>query len=65
MLSPHEFATLMLVMNAPDHADLDQTDLNALLERQLVEHEKLASGCLSFNLTEQGYVFLHTLTRTH
>ena len=58
MLSPHEFVTLMLVRDAPD-----QSDLNALLERQLVALEKLASGCMSLNVTEQGYSFLRAVTR--
>jgi len=65
MLSPHEFATLMLVRNAPDHTDLNRADLDALLERQLVALEKLASGRLSFNVTERGYLFLRAVTRKH
>ncbi|SAL81953.1 hypothetical protein AWB68_06327 [Caballeronia choica] len=32
MLSPHEFATLMLVKETPDREDLNPADLNALLE---------------------------------
>ena len=33
MLSPHEFATLMLLKDAPDQIDPDRADLEALLER--------------------------------
>ena len=44
MLSPHEFATLMLVKDAPDQIDLDRTELDTLLGRQLVALEQLASG---------------------
>lgn len=36
MLSPHEFATLMLVCQAPDQLDMNRAELDALLERQLV-----------------------------
>lgn len=34
MLSPHEFATLMLVRQAPDQLDMNRAELDALLERQ-------------------------------
>ena len=63
MLSPHEFATMMLVRDAPNHSDLNRADLDALLERQLVALEKLASGCMSLSVTEQGYSFLRAVTR--
>ena len=39
MPSPHEFATLMLLQDAPDQIDLDRADLEALLERQLITLE--------------------------
>lgn len=63
MLSPHEFATLMLVKAAPDRADLNPADLEALLEYQLVALEKLASGCTYLNLTDQGHLFLRAAER--
>ena len=63
MLSLHEFATLVLVRDALDHSDLNRADLDALLERQLVALEKLASGCMSLNVTEQGSSFLRAMTR--
>jgi hypothetical protein len=44
MLSPHEFATLMLLKDAPDQSELDRADVEALLERQLITLEKPASG---------------------
>lgn len=44
MLSPHEFATLMLVRHAPDQIDMDRAELDALLERQLVMLEHSAEG---------------------
>ena len=42
MLSPREFATLMLLKDAPDQIDPDRADLEALLERQLIT---LKSSC--------------------
>jgi hypothetical protein len=44
MLSPHEFATLMLLKDAPDPIDLDRAHVEALLERQLITLEKRMSG---------------------
>ena len=39
MLSPHEFATLMLIESAPEQVELNRIDLAALLERRLVSFE--------------------------
>ena len=44
MLSPHEFATLMLLKDVPDPIDLDRADVKALLEHQLITLEKPTSG---------------------
>jgi hypothetical protein len=45
MLSSHEFATLMmLVEDAPDLVELDHAELDTLVEHQLVALEVLASG---------------------
>ncbi|MBP0595253.1 hypothetical protein J8I87_37480 [Paraburkholderia sp. LEh10] len=54
MLSPHEFATLMLVAAAPDQIDLNRGELDTLLERQLVALEQLASGARRPHLTRDG-----------
>lgn len=54
MLSPHEFATLMLVEGAPDQAELDRANLDALLERQLVSLQRLASGHPRAEITDNG-----------
>jgi len=51
MLSPHEFATLLLVKDSPNQADMERDELDALLERQLVQLEKLASGLQQWSLT--------------
>lgn len=54
MLSPHEFATLLLVKDAPNQVDMDREELDALLEQQLVQLESLASGHQEWRLTESG-----------
>jgi hypothetical protein len=54
MLSPHEFATLLLVKDAPNQVDMGREELDALLEGQLVELENLASGRQRLRVTETG-----------
>jgi len=44
MLSPHEFATLMLVKDATEQLEVDRADLDVLLSRQLVSLEHAPSG---------------------
>lgn len=53
MLSPHEFATLLLVKDAPDQAEMERDELDALLEQQLVRLEALGSG-RRYCVTESG-----------
>ena len=36
MLSPHEFATLMLIKASPDQIDLGRAELDTLFEQQLM-----------------------------
>ncbi|WP_322014870.1 hypothetical protein [Paraburkholderia sp. J12] len=63
MLSPHEFATLLLVKDAPNQIDMDREELDALLERQLVQLERLASGHQQWRLTETGDSALRAIKR--
>ncbi|OUL75670.1 hypothetical protein [Paraburkholderia hospita] len=63
MLSPHEFATLMLVKAAPEQIDLDREELDTLLERQLVALEQLASGARRPRLTRDGDSVLQAVAR--
>ena len=63
MLSPHEFATLMLVKNAPEQIDLDRADLDALLERQLVSLEQLAGEQHVSLVTNRGDRVLKAVSR--
>ncbi|SAL88937.1 hypothetical protein AWB74_08838 [Caballeronia arvi] len=65
MLSPHEFATLMLVNAAPEQINLDREELDILLERQLVELEELASGHPRPRLTVDGHALLQAVARLH
>lgn len=64
MLSPHEFATLMLVKDSADRI-ADRDELDALLERQLVAMEQLAGGAVLPCVTQDGDSILRALTRIH
>jgi hypothetical protein len=64
MLSPHEFATLLLVKDAPNQLDMEREELDALLERQLVELERLATGHQQWRLTEGGDSALRAIKRS-
>jgi hypothetical protein len=63
MLSPREFATLMLVKDAPDQLGLDHADLDILLEQQLVALETLSSGQQRPQITSDGVSILKAVTR--
>ncbi|KAA1003543.1 hypothetical protein FVF58_36465 [Paraburkholderia panacisoli] len=63
MLSPHEFATLMLVKDAPDQLGLDRADLDMLLEHQLVALEALPCGQQRHQITRDGVSMLKAVTR--
>ena len=63
MLSPHEFATLMLLKDAPDQIDPARADLEALLERQLITLEKLTSGQRRPLVTLNGHSVLKAAAR--
>ena len=63
MLSPHEFATLLLVKDAPNQVDMAREELDALLEQQLVRLESLASGLQDWRLTESGDSAINAIKR--
>jgi len=68
MLSPHEFATLMLVSSAPDQIDKERAELDALIERQLISLENLAGNHWRPALTPSGYSMLrvaNAVRRSH
>ncbi|WP_233849549.1 hypothetical protein [Paraburkholderia sp. HD33-4] len=64
MLSAHEFATLMLVKDSADQI-ADRTELDALLDRQLIAMERLAGGDVLPRVTQEGDSLLRTLSRMH
>lgn len=64
MLSPHEFATLLLVKDAPNQLEMEREELDALLERQLVQLERMASGREEWRLTESGDTALRAIKRS-
>ncbi|MEJ2768158.1 hypothetical protein [Mycetohabitans sp. B46] len=63
MLSPHEFATLMLIRSAPEQIDMNRAELDTLLERQLVELEERAEGYRRPMLTPTGQSLLAAASR--
>ncbi|MFC0398783.1 hypothetical protein [Paraburkholderia rhizosphaerae] len=63
MLSPHEFATLMLIKNSPEQIDLNREELDTLLERQLVAFEQMPSGIHLPQLTGNGDSLLRAIAR--
>lgn len=63
MLSPHEFATLIMVRDAPDQIEGVREELHTLLERNLVTVELLASGLRRPCITPQGHAVLKAVAR--
>jgi len=63
MLSPHEFATLMLVKHAPDQIGLGHADLDALLRRQLVALDEDPLNKSRHYVTHEGEAFLYAVAR--
>lgn len=63
MLSPREFPTLMLVRQAPEQVELGRAELDALLERQLIALENLASGRSYPRVTSDGDSILNSIAR--
>ncbi|HVO22066.1 MAG TPA: hypothetical protein VMW56_00395 [Candidatus Margulisiibacteriota bacterium] len=63
MLSPHEFATLMLVRHSPEQIDMNREELDTLLERQLVALEQWTEGHRRLSLTTAGRSLLEAMGR--
>jgi len=61
MLSPHEFATLMLVKDARHESDFDQADLRALLDKQLIELVSVTAASALPRMTDRGRALLARL----
>lgn len=62
MLSPHEFAALLLVGNERDLDELDRADLASLVERQLIALERLSTG-RHLHLTDRGDLIVKAVNR--
>jgi hypothetical protein len=62
MLSPHEFAALLLIGGTREAADLDPDDLASLVERQLVALDQLVAG-RRLQLTEYGASVVRAVSR--
>ena len=58
VLSPHEFAVLLLVNDGAESDDLDRADVEALIERQLVTLERRGPDHSYARVTLQGYALL-------
>jgi hypothetical protein len=60
VLSPHEFATLMLIKDATYQSDFDHADLLALADREFI-----TIGCpeasMAPRLTDRGHALLSRL----
>jgi len=63
LLSPKEFATLMLVRHSPDQIDMNREELDTLLERQLVALEQWTEGHRRLSLTIAGRSLLEAVGR--
>lgn len=63
MLSPHEFATLVLVNEAPEQADLNFADVGALMANQLVTLVELGPNGGRPQVTLQEYLLLKAFGR--
>lgn len=62
MLTPHEFAALMLVHNESDQGQLDAADLEALFHRDFVALDK-SPDRRQAHLTRRGMSVLKAATR--
>ncbi|AXW61206.1 hypothetical protein CJO94_03830 [Ralstonia solanacearum] len=58
MLSPHEFAVLLLVNDSAESSELDHADVEALIERKLITLERHGADRCYARVTVQGYAFL-------
>ena len=63
MLSPHEFATLILVRDAPDQIEAHRAELDTLLERELVALDEAERGIPRPHITPNGNSVLEAFAR--
>lgn len=58
MLSPHEFAVLLLVNDSVEPHELDSADVDALIEHKLVELERQGLNQVYARVTAQGHALI-------
>nr|WP_244097543.1 hypothetical protein [Burkholderia ambifaria] len=63
MLTAHEFAALFLVHRAPEQIQSDRDDVVALVEQQLIEIRRDASGASRPALTADGLSIVQCMQR--
>jgi hypothetical protein len=63
MLSPHEFATLMLIHSAPEQIDMTRFELDTLVDCQLVSIEPVSGDSRRPALTPAGVYVLEVAAR--
>jgi hypothetical protein len=63
MLSPHEFATLMLIHSAPDQIDMSRFELDTLVDCQLISLEAVSGESHRPALTPAGVHVLEVAAR--
>ncbi|MFM0511726.1 hypothetical protein [Paraburkholderia sp. RL17-373-BIF-A] len=63
MLSPHEFATLMLIKAGQPSTCLDRVELDVLHQRQLITLERKRSEYVQARLTARGDFMLRAVTQ--
>jgi hypothetical protein len=61
ILTPHELATLMVVHHAPDQIDVGRTELDTLMQYQLITFVPLAGEVRRPMLTASGRALLNTI----
>jgi hypothetical protein len=61
VLSPHEFATLMLIKDAKYQSDFDQADLIALADRDLITIGLPNAARIAPCVTDRGHALLARL----
>jgi hypothetical protein len=61
MLSPHEFAALLLIRNAPEPLHLDRAEMDILFDRQLVAPEHATDERRRPRVTARGEFLLRAM----
>lgn len=64
MLSPHELARFLVLVNAPETADVPSPDLEALVEHDLVRCVAKSGERVEIRVTPSGADLLARLSRT-